>query len=156
MQICRPEGRVWGKPYIVSSVNPDAFGTPDSFNSIKACEYLPRPGISGAAWETTMRGPQREREDPSFFEGMLNVHSLTLCLSVYLFVVLSTLCVPVRLSFFRFLSTLSLSSHTPLLSQPFLSPSSPFLFVLPPLIFRSLARLLFLLPPILSRTCMKS
>ena len=128
MQICRPEGRVWGKPYIVSSVNPDAFGTPDSFNSIKACEYLPRPGISGAAWETTMRGPQREREDPSFFEGMLNVHLLTLCLSVYLFVVLSTLSAPVRLS------RLSLS----LLSLSLLARSSRLSAFLPPLVPLSL------------------
>jgi hypothetical protein len=110
VQICRPEGRVWGKPYIVSSVNPDAFGTPDSFNSIKACEYLPRPGISGAAWETTMRGPQREREDPSFFEGMLNIHSLALCLSVYLFVVLSTLSASHFSAFLPLLCPLSLCS----------------------------------------------
>ena len=61
---------MWGKPELVSTVNPAAFGSsPDTFNTIKAASYLPRPGISGAAWETTMKGPRREMDDPAFHEG---------------------------------------------------------------------------------------
>ena len=69
----RPESRVWGKPEIVSTVNPAAFGKGrDAFNTIKAAGFLPRPGISGAAWETTLKGPQRELEEPAFYEGELD------------------------------------------------------------------------------------
>ena len=60
---------MWGKPEIVSTMNPAAFGTGEPFNMIKAAGYLPRPGISGAAWETTLKGPQRELDDPAFHEG---------------------------------------------------------------------------------------
>jgi hypothetical protein len=67
---CRPESRVWGKPVVVSTVNPAAFNS-GPFTQVKAQSYLPRPGISGAAWETTMKGPRREMEEfPSLLEGM--------------------------------------------------------------------------------------
>lgn len=64
---------MWGRPEIVSTVNPAAFGTGDTFNTIKAAGYLPRPGISGAAWETTLKGPQRELEESVIHEGKLSV-----------------------------------------------------------------------------------
>jgi hypothetical protein len=55
---------VWGKPDVVSMLNPAAFGS-GTFNEVKAQNYLPRPGISGAAWETTMKAPRREFEEES-------------------------------------------------------------------------------------------
>jgi len=69
MSTHRPESRLWGKPEITLSINPAALGTRDTFNTIKAAAYLPRPGISGAAWETTLRGPKRELENIVFHEG---------------------------------------------------------------------------------------
>ena len=55
---------MWGKPDVVSMLNPAAFGS-GTFNEVKAQNYLPRPGISGAAWETTMKAPRREFEEES-------------------------------------------------------------------------------------------
>jgi Ca2+-binding EF-hand superfamily protein len=56
-------------PEIVSSVTPASYGTGDAFNTIKAVGLLPRPGLSGATWDKSAKGPRREIEEHMSQEG---------------------------------------------------------------------------------------